>query len=370
MSCCSHAESDFHVASQPSKGTVIQGSESPDYEDYLALNPEFTLHQRPLSQQITQMRSEFNALERSQMERVQPPGGAAPASTDRVTFKTSKRMMPFNRYCNIAANDETIFPPLTSPESNDPFLYINGNKMELNVNRSFVASQAPVPAGIPQFYATLIRYNITLVLMLTREIENGILKANRYWPKASTTSSKRERAGAYSVWADASSYASDDKLQIIYRTFCIQEIQPEGATKPKTTTTTTTTDADQAHRVTVIQYTGWPDHGVPTSMDSFNSLVNSIIKYDGDAPILVHCSAGVGRTATLIGCYAGMYQIQRGLLTNHSIRSLVNEMRMARFGSVQRLEQYMFIYVFLMHSMGIKIDALLDEVMRMSENVQ
>jgi len=59
------------------------------------------------------------------------------------------------------------------------------------------------------------------------------------------------------------------------------------------------------HLVTHFQFLGWPDHGVPklaTSLIQFIRQVNREVQrqVDNSAPLLVHCSAGVGRTGTFI----------------------------------------------------------------------
>ena len=57
-------------------------------------------------------------------------------------------------------------------------------------------------------------------------------------------------------------------------------------------------------RVTQLHYEGWPDFGVPSgpSMQSFNTMLDTFIHYLLSSPnkVIVHCSAGVGRTGTLI----------------------------------------------------------------------
>ena len=63
--------------------------------------------------------------------------------------------------------------------------------------------------------------------------------------------------------------------------------------------------ADDEGLLAVIQYhfTSWPDHGVPkfaTSLISFIRRVQKAHSKESGVPLLVHCSAGVGRTGTFI----------------------------------------------------------------------
>eukprot|EP00796_Vickermania_ingenoplastis_P005145 gene5145-3695_t len=312
---------------------------------YLEKNTEFTLHKLPLQRQIQVMASEFTELEKKSVEGM------------KVNFQTSLNCMQLNRYSNIFANEETLFPPL--PTSGEP-LYINGNTMDLGLDRVFVACQAPVPNGFPFFYETLIKYGITLIIMITKEVESNVLKANPYWPPENTQRDNpfkvKHSLGNYVLWKDADasgtpSYRADKDLQLMYRAFNVQREEEWSKNAA-------------AHRVQMIQYVGWPDHGVPASVDSFQRLIQMIGHHSTNAPVMVHCSAGVGRTATLIGCYAGMHRIRRGEFKDGTVKELVWQMRQMRYASVQRVEQYMFIYQTLMHFMGIDVSQLSSEISR------
>lgn len=346
--------------------------------DYLAMNPAFTLHKKPLSEQLNWMNAEFQKLE------------ATTQDSRKMDFTTSLSMMPLNRYSNIAANEETIFPPLPRSTKNplaDPsFLYINGNTMDLGQDRQFVASQAPVPPGFQHFFATLIRYRISFIIMVTKEVESDTMKAHPYWPSEDSSESKPQRCGRFSLWRDTKTtpnYCEDSGLKLVSRSFYIQELTDSESNSRRaggkssimspTASPSGTTDKSfyaGPHKVNLIQYVGWPDHGVPSSVTSFQYLLKKIEAHKESSPILVHCSAGVGRTATLIGCYAGMYRIRRGEFTDKTLAELVAQMRRARFGSIQRVEQYMFMYQTLMNFMGVDTTELSREIAKRAADFQ
>lgn len=347
-------------AASKDKDKNVKDANVPGDEDYLAKNKDFTLYQLPLSRQVNRMVDEFMELERHPAQ-----------NAKKVNFTTSLKMMEYNRYSNIAANEPTLFPPKpNSPK--EEFLYINGNSMKaLNLDREFVACQAPVPAGINTFLHTIAKYGVSLVLMVTKEIENGFVKANRYWPDAATKPDSPDFSDDLALWRapdgpDGPSYYTDQTLQLTYRNFCIQ---PTSEWRKRQSSPAGKEEAG-VHRVRMIQYLGWPDHGVPSSTDSFRSLLRSIEQHSNTAPIIVHCSAGVGRTATLIGSYAGLYRIRRGEFTNGTLKELVIQMRECRFASVQRVEQYMFMYEILMAFMGVDVSQLSKEVTRRAAELQ
>jgi protein tyrosine phosphatase len=82
------------------------------------------------------------------------------------------------------------------------------------------------------------------------------------------------------------------------------------------------------------------------------SLIQQLIKHKAEskAPIAVHCSAGIGRTGTLIVLYflqsLANYQAANSLPIQASVFGTVRSIREQRAGSVQTLEQYEFIYEF------------------------
>eukprot|EP00063_Salmo_salar_P063949 XP_014038784.1 PREDICTED: receptor-type tyrosine-protein phosphatase O-like [Salmo salar] len=104
--------------------------------------------------------------------------------------------------------------------------------------------------------------------------------------------------------------------------------------------------ADESQDVLHLNYTSWPDHGVPTvnAIDSVLKFVH-IVRQQANRtkePIVVHCSAGVGRTGTFIALDRLMQHIREHEFTD--ILGMVSEMRSHRLSMVQTEEQYVFIH--------------------------
>ena len=108
---------------------------------------------------------------------------------------------------------------------------------------------------------------------------------------------------------------------------------------------------------TIIQlhYTQWEDHAIPDSQSyqKLIELIKNIDFYKNNAPVVIHCSAGVGRTGTLIACY-NLYndiikQIKDGRITEiqFSIMNVVRKLKEMRIHSVENDEQYLFLYQFV-----------------------
>lgn len=292
----------------------------------------FPMAQLSTRAQYSRMQREFVQLQRQENPR-------------NINFTTSLKNRHKNRYLDILANEETIYPPVLKAVGAQPgrYPYINGNLIDLDLPHTFVACQAPVPQGVLDFLETLSEKKVDLVVMLTKLQEGGVLKAERYWPEEEEDSLSFPESGhdAIKVTRDAeASYEVDAELDIVRRPLVIH------------------VPGKPMHRVLQVQYVGWPDHGVPESAASFDELLSVIKNCVTTSPILVHCSAGIGRTGTLIGAYAALLHIERGILTDSTVYSIVAAMKQKRFGMVQRLEQYAVIYMTVLGRLGVDISGL------------
>merc|ERR1719210_2492612 len=109
--------------------------------------------------------------------------------------------------------------------------------------------------------------------------------------------------------------------------------------------------SDEPRNIKQMEYHSWPDHGVPNKSTSLLQFVRRSAQLNEDnQPIVVHCSAGSGRS----GCFIVLDWMLRmadheGLL---DIYNTVKELRQRRVNMVANLEQYIFLH-----------DALLEAVL-------
>uniref|UniRef100_A0A673SPH7 Protein tyrosine phosphatase non-receptor type 20 n=1 Tax=Suricata suricatta TaxID=37032 RepID=A0A673SPH7_SURSU len=97
-----------------------------------------------------------------------------------------------------------------------------------------------------------------------------------------------------------------------------------------------------SHFVKHLQFINWPDHGTPASVDGFIKYVRYVRKSHLTGPVLVHCSAGVGRTGVFMCVDVVFCAIEKNFPFN--IKNIVSQMREQRYGMVQTKEQYCFCY--------------------------
>ena len=114
--------------------------------------------------------------------------------------------------------------------------------------------------------------------------------------------------------------------------------------------------------VTHIQVVDWPDHSIPDNMDSIETVIAYINNYRDNysSPIAVHCSAGVGRTGTLIAIYnlckcidlQIRYKHMHGMELFFSVFNIVRKLREQRMGMVSSFSQYRYIYNYVVEYLG------------------
>lgn len=241
-----------------------------------------------------------------------------------------------NRYADIQASDATrvVLSPIEGVIGSD---YINANLVEL-YSYKFICTQAPLESTIPDFWRMIWEQKTKVIVMTTREFEKNTIKATCYWPKFG--------AIIYGGFIIALSDSKEIILnQLTKRVFKVQLI-----------------GSDEIREVTQFQYTAWPDMGIPSSTTSFIRLNDEIdlISSSEDVsqpPIVVHCSAGIGRTGVLVA-----FRVMRNLLRKmlnaqlltssdtscFDLKAITLKMRKQRMEMIQTLEQFKFCYLALL----------------------
>ena len=205
--------------------------------------------------------------------------------------------------------------------NDDPFSdYINASHIPgLHVKEKFIAAQAPKENTLEDFWRMIVEKKILNVVMVTNVVESGRKKCEIYYP---LKVGKKLVIGPYEMILD------HEEVKVGYTIRIISVHYMENITQVK-----------QFH------FTAWPDHDVPTLYDELLLFVSKVQEglIKSKAPILVHCSAGVGRTGTFITLYNLLAAIQQS--KSISIYNIVHEMREYRPQMVQTFAQYKFIYL-------------------------
>ena len=198
--------------------------------------------------------------------------------------------------------------------------YINASHIPgFYVKKNFICSQAPKDSTLQSFWQMIIENNVANIVMVTNLVEMGKTKCTAYFPLKKI---RPLTIGPYEV-------------------VLVQENVMTGYTIRNL-------KVSHFGKVTQIKhfhFTAWPDHDVPTLYDELLLFVEKVEEglIESEAPLLVHCSAGVGRSGTFLSLFNLSAAIKNRKAI--SIYNLVHEMREHRPQMVQTLAQYKFIYL-------------------------
>lgn len=235
--------------------------------------------------------------------------------------------------------------------------YINASHLKAPFGQgSYIASQAPLPSTFEDFWKVVWEQGSRVIVMLTRETEMGRVKCHQYWP---TPEQPVMEFGPLKVRLVTSFHpdAAED-------TILVRQMQLSHAGQGK--------EADRA--VTQIQYVGWPDFGVPDTPLAVLKVIELAHAYDvpvSGGPMVVHCSAGCGRTGTFCVIDSVLTEIKNhradsniqlavGSQKNNSpptdsVFDAVSKFREQRLSMVQCLRQYVFCYEAILWYLAAKL---------------
>ncbi|XP_011068923.1 PREDICTED: tyrosine-protein phosphatase corkscrew isoform X2 [Acromyrmex echinatior] len=232
---------------------------------------------------------------------------------------------------------------IRNKEGDETNTTIDSGGDDSSFGKCYIATQGCLPNTIQDFWHMVYQENTRVIVMTTKEIERGKNKCARYWPEE----------------GESSEYGNEWKVRAVSRTstadYTLREFFLQG-TKP---------EFSESRRIYHYHFQAWPDHGVPSDpgcvlnfLHDVNarqeSIAASLVPKDQDepciGPILVHCSAGIGRTGTFIVIDMILDQIKlHGLDCEIDIQRTVQRVRARRSGMVQTEAQYKFVYLAVLH---------------------
>ncbi|XP_056179990.1 receptor-type tyrosine-protein phosphatase kappa-like isoform X3 [Falco biarmicus] len=244
-----------------------------------------------------------------------------------------------NRYKSIIPYDHCRVVLQPSDTGNG---YINASYVDsYRSPRFFIAAQGPLPGTVVDFWQMVWQEKISVIVMLTGLVEQNKTKCEQYWPEQEQ------------VYGDFTVTLSNTRTTtgLITRIFCLQKA---GCAPLRV--------VEQFH------YLLWPDHGVPRNSAQLLCLVEMVNKTGLEkpaGPVLVHCSAGIGRTGTFIALdfLLKMGKAERKVDVFHCVQRL----REQRVSMVQTKEQYAFLYEVLLEgllcgSTGVPVESITSHV--------
>ncbi len=248
-------------------------------------------------------------------------------SNTKTKLNRHNDILPY-KYNRVTTNNEI-------PNENN---YINASLIEgpFKTDKNlFIATQGPLSGTLFSFWSMVIFHKINLIIMLSNIIEEGREKSECYWPidKEKDLILQNENNEKISISLINEKIEIQDSLLI--RTLKINEEK----------------------EITQIHILCWNDHDIIKDELLFKKILNFLINNINDnrinfpdIPILIHCSAGVGRTGTFIAIYQIIKCLEKIKVLKKepilNVFNVVRKLREQRYSMVTDVIQYQLIYTF------------------------
>ncbi|XP_047737054.1 tyrosine-protein phosphatase non-receptor type 9 isoform X4 [Hyalella azteca] len=264
-----------------------------------------------------------------QIKNTPPPG----------TFDNSRRRCNQlkNRYTDVLCLDHSrvILSDTSEEKHND---YINANFVDgYKQKNAFISTQGPLPHTSPDFWRMIWEQCVVVVVMTTRVVERGRTKCGQYWPEIVGNTM---RFPACTVTNIEVHHDSD----YITTTLRITDLK-----------------SGESRLISHFQFSSWPDYGVPESAVAMLDFLVRVREaqasrteelgpiwrgHELGPPIVVHCSAGIGRTGTFCTLDICIRRLEdTGVI---DVRGTVEKIRSQRAYSIQMPDQYVFCHLALL----------------------
>uniref|UniRef100_A0A3Q3JAB4 protein-tyrosine-phosphatase n=1 Tax=Monopterus albus TaxID=43700 RepID=A0A3Q3JAB4_MONAL len=260
--------------------------------------------------------------------RKEPPAG---------TFDYSKKLSNQlkNRYSDVLCLDQSrVRLCQQSDDEDETSDYINASFMDgYKRSNAYIATQGPLPKTFGDFWRMVWEQMVLIIVMTTRVVERGRVKCGQYWP---LEEGRTEQYGYFLV--------RNTHIQV-FQDFRLSHLELYN------------TQSGERREVCHYLYVSWPDFGVPKSASAMldfrehvlqrreaavQSLGSSWVGSPGGPPVVVHCSAGIGRTGTF--CTLDICLSRLEDIGTVDIHQTVRQMRTQRAFSIQTWDQYHFCY--------------------------
>lgn len=207
--------------------------------------------------------------------------------------------------------------------------YINASLISVEeAQRKYILTQGPLPTTCGHFWEMIWEQKSRGVVMLNRVIEKGSIKCAQYWPQ------REEKDAIFEDTNFKVTFVSED----VKSYFTVRQLELENLC------------TEETREILHFHYTTWPDFGVPESPASFLNFLYKVRESgclnSDQGPVVVHCSAGIGRSGTF--CLVDTCLLLMSTRRDPSsvrIRDVLLEMRSSRMGLIQTADQLRFSYL-------------------------
>jgi len=244
-----------------------------------------------------------------------------------VNVAGSLSNIELNRYHNVLAYDHSR---ALITDADDKDLYINANLVKSpGAGREYLLTQGPLPTTVDDFWLMVFQYNSSVIVMLCSCVENNRSKSWQYWPVevGHTMVLGDVREG---LELEVTQTSVEDMGHYIIRNFVLTDLV-----------------TGEKRKIKHLHYLDWPDFNVPKSPKLFLEFLQEFREsgafLESTGPPVVHCSAGIGRSGTLILVDSLLLMASLGIEINmRKVMETLLDMRTYRMGLIQTSDQLQF----------------------------
>lgn len=230
-----------------------------------------------------------------------------------------------NRYQDVYCVDESRVA-LAGGEHD----YVHANWVDVQPgDRRYICTQGPMAGTVDDFWRMVWQEKCRSIVMLCNVVECGKEKCAQYWPL-------------------------ECGQEVVYGTLRVVATAKEDFEHLMAVTRLTVSDGVSSHEVEHILWNEWPDRGLPTDLLTCFKLLERLKHL---SPTVIHCSAGIGRTGTIVGLDLLLTKLEAGEVV--TAKDMVLELRQRRHGSVQTDMQYLYLHRALIE-LGLSKKVLLE----------
>ncbi|KAI6174539.1 Tyrosine-protein phosphatase Lar-like [Aphelenchoides bicaudatus] len=227
-----------------------------------------------------------------------------------------------NRYRDVHCQKRRRVTLTWPPGNNSDYIHANYVGTPVS-DRRFVCTQGPTRNTVFDFWRLVIQEGTDTIVMLCNCIEKGIEKCAPYWPYKEKET------------------ANFDGIEVINE--LVSPIAPDETAIRVTILTLKWMEGEEKkeREIRHYQWVDWPDRGIPSIKLSAVSLLARA--RETTKPIVAHCSAGIGRTGTVVAIEYLFERFQSGI-PYESMIDIVRGIRDQRAYCIQMDLQYVFIH--------------------------
>uniref|UniRef100_A0A1I7RR96 Protein-tyrosine phosphatase n=1 Tax=Bursaphelenchus xylophilus TaxID=6326 RepID=A0A1I7RR96_BURXY len=256
-----------------------------------------------------------------------------PDSVPRTSFLKNPEK---NRYKDIPCIEDTRVNLKWPPGTTENYIHANWVRglpgltdPKTGAEKMMICTQGPTKETVPDFWRMVWQEKIKAIVMLCSVVENGKKKCEQYWPEKRGDSMALPFCTVTNRGYDRIGLRKDREKDLLYTTLIVKAKGSDGT--------------DKSHYVNHVLWSGWPDKAVPLTASGALALIMKTWTY---SPAVVHCSAGVGRTGTIVALEACLRQLLSG--EELSVYNIVKNLRNRRYLACQTDLQYLYIHMGLL----------------------